>query len=102
MRLTRHGRIALGGSELHRNNQGVFDGRLTCFQEMPAFHEFLFGTIKERVQLQVQGPIHRVFMLHRKWNERSTGGVFRCLQLLISALQPFDGCLSVVAAQSTT
>src|SRR6516165_7444182 len=45
---------------------------------MPAFHEFLFGTINGRVQLQVQGPIPRAFMLHRKWNERSTGGVSRC------------------------
>src|SRR6516164_1452387 len=35
-------------------------GQLTCFQEMPALHQFLFG------------PIHRVFMLHRKWNESST------------------------------
>jgi hypothetical protein len=47
-------------SELRRNDQGVSDDQLTCFQEMPAFHEFLFG------------PIHSVFMLHRKWNERST------------------------------
>ena len=45
---------------------------------MPAFHEFLLGTINGRVQLQVQGPIPRAFMLHRKWNERSTGGVSRC------------------------
>src|SRR6516165_10029012 len=41
---------------------------------MPAFHEFPLGTINGRVQLQVQGPIPRAFMLHRKWNERSTGG----------------------------
>ena len=45
---------------------------------MPAFHEFLLGTINGRVQLQVQGPIPRAFMLYRKWNERSTGGVSRC------------------------
>jgi len=42
---------------------------------MPAFHEFRLGTINGRVQLQVQGPIPRAFMLHRKWNERSIGGV---------------------------
>jgi hypothetical protein len=47
-------------SELPRNDQGVSDGQLTCFREMPAFHQFLFE------------PIHSVCMLHRKWNERST------------------------------
>ena len=39
------------------------------------FMSFLLGTINGRVQLQVQGPIPRAFMLYRKWNERSTGGV---------------------------
>src|SRR6516165_1420399 len=54
---------------------GRFRWSVNLLPRNAAFHEFLLGTIKGGVQLQVQGPIPRAFMLYRKWNERSTGGV---------------------------